>query len=162
MLHDALAGLLDEKHKMRLPIAVIPCGSSNGFSKGIYSSVEPFEVAKSILLGAEHAANLVSARQAGTDSSGKTLKASEAPMSYDLVGISHAVVVDANTLTEKKLRWMNKLPFGGPLRDVMAALFLIGQMKMHRARIQIQPQPLTDSERTELCYTDPIAEGCEF
>jgi len=149
MLHEVVQGL-SKDGAMRIPIAILPCGSSNGICKSLYSTVDPFEATKQILQGGRQAASLVGVKALG-----------EGQVTSDIMGLSHAVVMDVNEIVEVKLRWMNSFPFGAELKGIAAALFVIARMKKHHVVVKFLPAASTEDDM-KMHYTPPTADGNAF
>ena len=154
MLHEIVAGMMKNSagynhkdQKMRHPVAIVPCGSSNGMAKSLYSTTNTFEATKAILLGSAKPSNLITAECGQVTA-------------FDVAGCSFGVVVDVCQITEVKLRWMGYLPFGALIKDLVAAVYVIVAHKMHPVTLQFLPAALTREDVTGFQgYTDPEAEG---
>ena len=147
MVHEVIEGVLSAASaRMQVPVAVMPCGSSNGLARSFYDSVDPFDVAVKILChGRAHSSSLVSF---------STLNAAASP-SFDVMGVSQAVIGDANYICEGKLRWMNMLPLGSTVKDLGTAGYLISLMRKYHVHLAMRCLPRTEDEIASGRYRDP-------
>ena len=144
MVHEAIQGIMEASGKagrMDTAVAIMPCGSSNGLAMSLYGSVDPFECAAKIL-GPDcqaRSSSIVSLQTLGSGSG-------SAQPSFDIMGVSQAVVGDANYICEGKLRWMNNLPAGAAIKDLIAAVYLILLMRQYWVHVSMRCLPLSEDE----------------
>jgi sphingosine kinase len=146
MVHEVVTGIVEAG--ARTAVGVMPCGSSNGLAQSLYGTVDAVGVAERLLAGAAaQSSNLVE------------LHTLDAPHQrfYDIMGVQQAVVATANYLCEDKLRWMNWFPFGKEVKDLLAAVLIIGRMRPHPVHIAMHCVPLTAEEISSDRYRDPNA-----
>ena len=147
MLHEAIEGVMQAgtaadgsgDNRMHTPVAIMPCGSSNGLAKSLYGTVDPFECAKQILTRCQaRRSSLVSLRSLSGGDGGRE--------HFDVMGVSQAVVGDANYICEGKLRWMNNLPLGVAIKETLAAVYLITLMRKYHVHVAMRCLPVSAEE----------------
>ena len=156
MVHEVIKGVVEaagEGGRMTTPLAIMPCGTSNGLAMSLYGTVDPCECADKILTQCQaRSGSLVSLRSVDATTDGDVFDPTE---HYDVMGVSQAVVGDANYICEDKLRWMNNLPFGGAIKEGIAAVYLILLMRKYHVHIAMRCLPVSAEEVASHRYRTP-------
>lgn len=159
MVHEAIQGIMEASGKagrMETAVAIMPCGSSNGLAMSLYGSVDPFECAAKIL-GPDCQARSSSVVSLQTLGSGP----GSAQPNFDIMGVSQAVVGDANYICEGKLRWMNNLPAGADIKNLIAAVYLILLKRQYWVHVSMRCLPLSEDELSQHRKVNPVQVACD-
>ena len=70
----------------------------------------------------------------------------------DVMGVSQAVVSDVNHVCEVQLRWMNSFPGGQKLKELLAILKVMVEVKGHRVKVAMKMAPLSEADVKEDGY----------
>jgi len=154
VVHEIVQGLAAANNgSMGVPLAVLPCGSSNGLSMSFYGSTDVLTVTKKIF-SAECAArpsNLIEMVQLTGKDAGKS--------ELDVMGLSQAVCSDMNYMCEVQMRWMNAFPCGQKIKELLATVKVMVQLKSHKVKVAMKIAPLSETDTKENNYRTPEALG---
>eukprot|EP01102_Stenamoeba_stenopodia_P022931 TRINITY_DN9741_c0_g1_i1.p1 TRINITY_DN9741_c0_g1~~TRINITY_DN9741_c0_g1_i1.p1 ORF type:complete len:426 (-),score=89.37 TRINITY_DN9741_c0_g1_i1:66-1343(-) len=143
---EAFGKLLDS-----FPLALVTAGSSNGLAMSL-GIVDAFEATKRIIEGDKRKIDLlkvISRPKIGVGLDAASISSTSEKLIWDCCVLSYAIVSEHDEWQEHRLRFLPT-----EIRNVLAPLIVIAQNKVHRARVDLVPTPITQQEMKVGWYKD--------
>jgi len=150
IIHEIINGLASQaKHKdasgidyeylkklfKRFPIAIIPAGTSNGLAS-TFGGTDPFVAMKRFIEGQIHQVDVCEAIT------------TEDKHIWEVNAVYWGLAADHDYLVERPLRFL------GPLREIIAPIFIFTRKKLYKGRFTFLPKETTAQEKDKFNYLD--------
>jgi sphingosine kinase len=139
MLHEVVGAMMAKPESQRIPLAILPGGTSNGVCMCLVGSADPYLAGKAFLEGGPRKVDLFSTCDvsAGARKGSSSSSSSSSEAVFDAHVLSWGVVAQNDHLAERTLRWIEPKS----IKEWVCAATVIATRRTWFGRIAFLPCP---------------------